>query len=117
MDLFLKNVSEKLNDHFYSIMQYLMQNVTYTCNMFVMHKDVFIEYFKFIDKCINICINDMFNELDLSSRDRYQKRALGFILERMTGYWIWLQKIQNMRLNVISCPLIEENIQSQYSRI
>ena len=116
LDLFMKFAYQKLDDHFYGIMQYLEQHITYTCNMFVMHKDVFKQYFSFIERCIKICIDDMFPILKLDDRDRYQCRALGFILERMTGYWIWMQQQQNMYLKVVDCPIVEENIESIHSR-
>lgn len=116
LDMFMNFVYHKLSDHFYGIMQYLNQYETYTCNMFVMHKSLFMQYFSFIEQCIKICIDDMFPKLDLDNRDRYQCRALGFILERMTGYWIWLQKQQNMYVKIQQCNIIEKDIASIYSR-
>ncbi|MBR2773071.1 MAG: DUF4422 domain-containing protein [Bacteroidales bacterium] len=58
------------------------------CNMFIMHRDNFKRYAKFILKCIDIL---MHIEVGKSTATE-QNRAPGFILEAMTSYWIWHEK-------------------------
>ena len=66
-----------------------------------------------MEKCIDICLS-MFSMLNLDSRDRYQKRALGFILERMTSCWIWDKCRTGTSLKNVD--MVEADIKSAYSR-
>ena len=52
---------------------------------------------------------------ELKTRDRYQIRVGGFILERMTSFWIWLQN-KRKTFNIINASIVEANINSIYSR-
>lgn len=75
---------------------YLNEKWFYNCNMFIMPKHVFFNYMTFMEKCINVCIKMIKNNvLDLSNRDLYQKRVYGFLLERMTGFFLYMFVKQN----------------------
>ena len=83
--------------------------------MFVFSKKIFFEYSKFINICIDIALK-ILPELNLDLRDKYQKRALGFILERMSGFWIFI-KFYDKSIVVKNIKMIELNkSESPYKR-
>lgn len=92
---------------------FLSQNTIYWNNMFIMHVDKFREYFRFIEKCISISL-ELIDKKELDCRDAYQRRAFGFILERMTGFWLYHQDKTNAS-RLIETPNIWHNIKSIYS--
>lgn len=98
------------------LQDYLNQNLTFRCNLFVFSKKLFFEYYNFIEACIKVAI-EILPELKLDERTVYQKRALGFILERMTGFWIFLKLATYKAIKAKSIKMIEENINSPYKRV
>lgn len=114
-DIFLKNFLELFKDYKQFLSFYLNQNIYIKCNMFILSKKLFFKYCDFINKCIDIALK-ILQKLNLDSRDTYQKRALGFILERMTGFWIFLQ-FYDKKINIKNTKLVELNsIASPYKR-
>lgn len=114
-DLFLSLFSKYLKEYQILLNTYLNQHVYAKCNMFVFSKKMFFEYSKFINICIDIALK-ILPELNLDSRDKYQKRALGFILERMSGFWIFM-KFYDKSIVVKNIKMIELNkIESPYKR-
>ncbi len=85
-------MNEFLNNHF-----------LYACNMFIMHRDRFKEYFKFIEFCIDVCklfLQDSNEELSI------HPRVFGMLLERMTGFYLYkMQKDGNI---IVPCEIIGE---------
>lgn len=116
LDMFMQIFRQTFPESFQELLDYFRQREQYSCNLFVMHRDLFAEYFRFIDGCARICVYRMFPNLDLDGRDRYQKRALGFILERMTSCWIW-NRLRRGDVSGIDVPVVEANVQSMYSRV
>jgi hypothetical protein len=82
-------------------------------NMFVIHRDLFLDYCVFQRKCFDILL-EMTRTVDFRSRDKYQKRAIGFIMERMTGFWIYLAKKAGNETT--SSSLIDIEAHSPYQR-
>ena len=82
-------------------------------NMFVIHRDLFLDYCVFQRKCLDILL-EMARTVDFRSRDKYQKRAIGFIMERMTGFWIYLAKKAGNETT--SSSLIDIEAHSPYQR-
>lgn len=90
-----------------ALMNNYMSNSLYTCNMFIMKKEDFIEYCEFIDKVMTRMIEDYgFSTMDdinkhidinkekylktfyPNSSVHYQARFGGFIIERLTSFFI-----------------------------
>lgn len=94
---------------------YLNNLITVRSNIFLMPNNLFFEYSDFIVKNIFMMKDYMMNNLNLETRDQYQKRAMGFIIERLTGFWI-LDK-NNNGVSIVNTPLIEVDITSPYQRI
>lgn len=85
------------------MIKFFNEHYLYACNMFIMHKDKFKEYFKFIEFCINVCrifLNNSEKELEI------HPRVFGMFLERMTGFYIY--KLQNDGCKIIPCEIIGE---------
>ena len=94
--------------------EYLGQKTTYPLAIFVMHRDLFFEYSKFLRKCVSICLNEFTIE-EMDVRDKYQKRAFAFMLERMTAFWIYMKhKCDGVR--VIDTVVDVYSLQSPYQR-
>lgn len=116
LDMFLSYFYKYFPEMKFDINEYLTQSTMYMCNLFIMHRRMFAQYFEFIEKCIMICINDMFPQLNLDARDKYQVRALSFILERMTGFWIWHRR-KKCSVEIETVPIIvDSTVASIYQR-
>ena len=86
-----KNFSKQM---FKSFIDFLNQTYSFERNLYIMPKDKFFEYSDFICKCIDIFIKDLFQNSDIAYRDKYQRRAMGFLCERLTSFWIYDQMAQ-----------------------
>lgn len=92
LDLFSSRLEEEFDDEeTRGYKAYWKSHSLYICNMFVMHRDNFMRYAGFILKCIDI-LRRIDEEMPLDLSNKYQARQPSFILERMTGYWIWREK-------------------------
>ena len=80
-----------------------------------MNKNKFMQYSEFINQFINMMIYEYFPSSDISRRDRYQKRAFAFLLERLTGFWIYDQMMSNSA-TVSVVPMKTFDINSPYQR-
>ena len=56
----------------------------------------------------------MAEETNFRLRDRYQKRAIGFIMERMTGFWIWWKG--RFGTKIANSNIVETGSESPYQR-
>ena len=115
MDFVISMVQENFPQLFKSFINFLSQPMNFSRNMFIMHKDKFQMYSRFICKCIEVLTNDLLQSSDIKQRDRYQKRALAFLLERLTGFWMYDQMIKH-ESNAVIVPIRGFNIESPYQR-
>ena len=72
----------------------------HTCNMFVMKKELFLEYCEWLFSVLfgaDICYKDY---------DSYQKRVFGFLSERLFNVWLCYKKATSPRLRVKTLPVI-----------
>lgn len=92
------------NDDFseyHDIAKYCKQHITYCCNLLLTDKNTFMRYFCFIEKCIALCIKLIeLGAVNVSGPRFEDKRKFGYVLEFMTGYWIWHENRAG-RINVI----------------
>lgn len=78
----------------------------YICNMFIMKKDLFIEYCEFIFPILKKLIN----VINIANRDSYQRRAIAFLSERLTSYWISQKKINGFKIKELKIHKIDKKI-------
>ena len=83
----------------------------YICNMFVMHRDNFRRYAKFILACIDILKELEMNESHRNPIFNRQGRIPGFILECMTSYWLWHEK-RRKAIDVVHSTITHFNIEN-----
>lgn len=77
------------------IEKFWQSHCLYVANNFITDKESFLRYFHFIEKCLEICIRLLRgNMAQFQSMDKGQRRQFGYIMERMTSYWIWHEKMQ-----------------------
>ena len=72
---------------------YWRSHFLYLANCFIMPRAEFTRYSEFMRQCLSVVfgmIRD--NCIDRSGYDASMKRVYGFMLERMTGYWIWRER-------------------------
>ena len=69
---------------------YWNTHVMYVANCFIMDRITFFAYFEFLRKCLSV-VFEMMDErvIPIDTYDSYQKRVYGFIMERMTSYFIF----------------------------
>lgn len=117
IDLFIQHFNKAFSTEKMKSFAYFL-NQSFFCgwDLFIMHRDKFKDYSSFICKCIELLIEKVFPDTDIAQRDRYQKRALVFMLERLTAFWIYDQLMHN-KSNVICVPKHEFDIKSPYSRV
>ena len=103
-----------------SFVIFFNQTITFGRNLFIMPKIKFLQYSEFICKCIDLFTHDEQLTSTLSQRDQYQKRSLGFLLERMTSFWLFNEMttqssqliMSNIRVFDIESPYQRENTNS-----
>ena len=83
----------------------------YICNMFIMHRDNFRRYAKFILSCIDILRQLDGKDSSSISLLNYQSRIPSFILERMTSYWLWHEKRKNA-IDIVPSTITHFNIEN-----
>lgn len=92
----LKNVDSDFQSKFVDYLNTKTDNYA-PCNMFVMRKDLFIEWCKFIFPVADKLINS----LNLCGRDNYQRRAVCFLIERIFGFWCYDKMSSGLRVKEI----------------
>lgn len=68
------------------------------CNMFVMKKEVFDNYCKWLFSILF----DLENKIDIKNRNEYQKRVFGYIAERLLDVWIAKNKIKYIEVPYVN---------------
>jgi len=114
LDRFTQAFNEAFPDLAGKFKEFLDQNTTYPMEIFVMHRDMFFECWEFLRKCIDLELG-VFSLNEFDSRDKYQKRGMGFIMERMTSFWIYMKR-ESGTAKVIDTAIDVYNIPSPYQR-
>lgn len=86
--------------HIYKIAKrYMHCPMSYTCNMFIMKKEIFNDYCNFLFHILK----KFDEEVDCSSYTPVQYRVCGYLAERLTGvYWYYLKKQKKYKLKTMS---------------
>lgn len=114
LDAFLQEFGE---DECNNVRRFLDSHFLYLANNFIMHRETFFLYFSFIERCLTICISLLrkysaeFDAMTVTGR-----RQFSYIMERMTGYWIWREK-KRKSIRVVSSRLRCFNISNGMTRI
>ena len=116
LKLFITEFVSKHSEYQQYLIAYMQSNAYPSRNIFITSRQLFNdEYIPFMKKCIDIC-NELKTKINIDFRDKYQKRVFGFILERMTGFWIYVIMHTRHDVNVIHNNLTTFDIQSPYQR-
>lgn len=115
LDFVVNMMKDNFSPMLKNFVDFLNQSINFGRNIFIMHRDKFMLYSDFICKCIDILTTDLLQNSDIKERDKYQKRAIGFLLERLTGFWIYDQMVKS-ESNLIIAPIHTFDINSPYQR-
>ena len=106
-----------LDDNFVSkelFSKFLNDKDFYCCNLLCIQGKAYKRYYEFMTKCfdkIEYCLNR--NLISIENRNAYQRRVGGFLLERMTGFWLkYLSECEvvNVKMIELNIPNLENSI-------
>ena len=106
LNLYMDEFKRVFSDGEYAdIENFWESHVGYMSNNFITDRETFQRYFSFAEKCLDICIR-LLNEnmMHFCQMTPNGLRQFGFIMERMTSYWIWHEKRRG-KIKVISARL------------
>ena len=72
-------------------------HVMFRCNMFIMKKDIFDMYCKWLFSFLV----EVAETIDLEGYDDYSKRIIGFFAERMLTVWLWKNHFRIKQLPIV----------------
>ena len=98
----LKIIEKKYPDYVESYNKIIKRKYLYGYNMFIMNKNKFDEYMKWLFDILTI----LEKEIDISKYDDYNKRIYGFLSERLFNIWIDKNKLKIKEIPVYN---IEES--------
>lgn len=99
LDAFTKAFTERFGSAHPDFKRYWGTHFFYICNIFIMHRDEFHRYAKFIIGCIDLIRELESRDVLVKATTAYQSRTPGFILEEMTSYWLWHEsRIGNIKI-------------------
>ena len=84
---------------------YMKQDYAFFCNMFVMKKNIFFEYCKFIFSVLE----QFEKEVDISGYNVQEKRVFGYLGERLTGIFYTHLLKQNHNIKTIEISQLPQN--------
>ena len=105
LNTFMERFRVEFGNEYSDIDCFWHSHYMYIANNFITDRLTFMRYFQFAEKCIAICVEllEKHHE-EFATMSSLMKRQFSYIMERMTGYWIWHEK-RNHRVNVISSRL------------
>ena len=90
LDAFIERFNTRYGDYYTDFEAFWKSHIMYVANCFIMDRETFFDYFSYLRKCLSVIfamIKD--NDIPIDSYDKYQRRIYGFIMERMTSYFIY----------------------------
>lgn len=112
-DIFIKTAKEIAPEYIPEIEQIEKGHIQYLCNMFVMSKDLFMEYSKF---CFDVLFETE-KRINVDTTDDAAARALGYFGEFLLSIFIFkLKKNKNIRIKELNASFIlsDEQIENLY---
>lgn len=86
----------------------------YCCNLLCIQGKAYKRYCEFMTKCFDKLEYCLKNKLiSIEDRNAYQRRVGGFLLERMTGFWLKYMsncEIANVKMIELNIPNLENSI-------
>ncbi len=76
----------------------------FPCNMFVMRKEDFFRYCKFL---FSIIFNVIKN-INLQNRDNYQRRSIGFMAERLTSLFFRIMMLNSYKIKQLAIDFYDK---------
>lgn len=90
-------IIKKNYKEYYECFEHILnEKKIYTYNMFIMKKEKFDDYMKWLFDILF----QLEREIDISNYDDYNKRIFGFLSERLFNVWIKKQKFKIKEINV-----------------
>ncbi len=90
---------------YFDIDEYWKTRTMYIANNFITDRDTFLRYFSFTEKVLKICLEMLAKHIDeFRQMNKSQRRQFSYIMERVTSYWIWHEKMAG-RIKVVSSRL------------
>ena len=91
LDMAMDIINKTNPEFFVDFHNAICGNTLFSCNMFLMKKELFFEYCSVIYPLLSrIAAN-----INIEGRDNYQKRAVCFLAERITSAWIESQALNH----------------------
>ena len=108
--LFLDSIkSINVNLHMHMIVWLCKSTMMHRANLFVMHKDMFIQYGRFIAMCIHVLMQ-LNGIVHINKQLKpYQMRWMSFILERMTSFWLYYME-HTKTIKLVDIPIVDIDI-------
>ena len=91
-------VADLYPDYLESFDEVMTGNSLYLCNMFIMKKEHFDRYMKWLFSILD----ELEKSLNTRSYDSYQSRVFGFIGERLFNVWIEQSDLQKQEIKVVN---------------
>lgn len=96
-------ISEKFPFYLGSFDRVMQSTKLYAYNMFIMKKDIFNEYMKWVFEILFA----LENKIDLDKRDVYQSRVFGFISERLLNVFVTNYQFNiNQNVKIVELPIM-----------
>lgn len=103
-DIMMRVIKQKYPDIYPSAMKYAEGKVSYPCNMFIMKKQIFHQYSKFLFDVLAECEK----EIDTTLYCVQSYRTIGHLAERLLGiYYIYLQEQGKNKLGELQIVLFK----------
>lgn len=98
----LRNAVYTVTPEYYdSLIEVSRRKYFYYGNMFIATNEIFDSYCRWLFTILF----EINKKINIQGRDQYQRRALGFLSERMLGVWLEKNKIKTMEYPVIETEL------------
>lgn len=105
LDLVVNTIKALYPEYSEIIEKSLSKKEEYSCNMFVMKKDIFIEYCQWLFSALN----EVESKINIADYNSYQSRVFGFLSERMLNFFIDYKLKTCQNLKILHVPQIMIN--------
>lgn len=99
LDWCLQTIKRDYPEMYKTAKRYMHCPMSYTCNMFIMKKEIFFDYCEWLFDILQ----KFDKEVDCSAYTPVQYHVSAYLAERLTGiYWHWLKKQKKYKLRTLS---------------
>ena len=117
LDIFMKGFRESFGGEYDDVDRFWERHSMYLANNFITDRGTFFRYFGFAEKCLEICQRLIEkNRAELDAMDPVAKRQFSYVMERMTGYWLWHEKTAG-RIKILQSKLRFYDIDNNQTKV